>query len=209
VRRAKAPGTTSGLSRKLHKDADTVLADFYQKDALDVLSAYITGSAKRAEFTRRFGVPGREGSNERADWQSANGHKDQLDVIRDKINEEILASGKEPGDAQQLINDILEGNLGILGKGGSAMRTSVSMLHAYNQIAKMDHSLITSFNELAMGFVRGGPRAWAGLSRHDRQGVWPGTAQAAAVRGAPLRRAPWPHPEPADGPSAAVAHQRG
>jgi hypothetical protein len=62
VRRAKAPGTTSGLSRKLHKDADKVLADFYQKDALDVLSAYITGSAKRAEFTRRFGVPGREGS---------------------------------------------------------------------------------------------------------------------------------------------------
>jgi hypothetical protein len=49
------------------------------------------------------------------------------------------------------------------------MRTSVSLLHAYNQIAKMDHSLITSFNELAMGFVRGGPRmGWTISARPSR-----------------------------------------
>jgi hypothetical protein len=71
---------------------------------------------KRAEFTRRFGVPGRDGSKVRNDWIAKHGTKDQLDVIRHKIDDEILASGKEPGDAQQLINDMLEANLGILGK---------------------------------------------------------------------------------------------
>jgi hypothetical protein len=158
VRRAKAPGTTSGLPRKLGKEADAVLAKFYEKDPLDVLQAYITGSVKRAEFTRRFGVPGRDGSKERADWQAANGHKDQLDVIRDKISKEILASGKEPGDAQQLINDILEANLGILGKSSTSFRLGISLAHAYNQIAKMDHSLLTNMQELVMGFVRHGPK---------------------------------------------------
>jgi hypothetical protein len=156
VRRAKAPGTTSGLKRSLDKDADAVLAKFYQKDALDVLAAYITGSAKRAEFTRRFGVPGRDGSAERTAWIAQHGHKDQLDVINDKIDAEMLASGKHPGDAKDLINSILEANLGILGKASTSFRLGISVAHGYNQIAKMDHSLITSFNELAMGTVRSG-----------------------------------------------------
>jgi hypothetical protein len=156
VRRAKAPGTTSGLPRTLDKDADRLLAKFYTKDPLDVLSSYVTGSAKRAEFTRRFGVPGRDGSKVRNDWIAKHGTKDQLDVIRQKIDDEILASGKEPGDAQSLINDMLEANLGILGKASTNFRLGISLAHGYNQIAKMDHSLITSFNELAMGLVRSG-----------------------------------------------------
>jgi hypothetical protein len=152
-------GANTAKSREFGKRADGLLADFYQKDAFGTLASYFTGAAKRAEYARRFGRKGAQGSKERAAWVAKHGpDKTQYDVLIDRAKEEVQASGKDAAGVLHTVGAIHSSNLGQLGSPSPRFRVAVSYLHTWNQLAKMDRTTITSLGELTMGFIRGGPR---------------------------------------------------
>lgn len=146
------------LSRKFGKEADEVLKEFYFDDVASALSAYFTGSARRAEFVRRFGKKGAVGSKERAEWERQHGNKTQLDVMKDQIIEEVKASGKDAEDVLKDISKIVMSNLGTLGASTamSVTRRTASFLHTWNIVSVLDRNLLTSAGELAMAGMRTG-----------------------------------------------------
>lgn len=159
ARGAGGMGSTSAKSREFGKAADELLADYYDRDPFHVLAAYFTGSAQRAEFTRRFGRPGREGSAERAAWTKEHGPtKTQLDVLMDRIKDDVRTSDAKPAGVLGIVENVHKSNLGQMGTRDSFARTATSWLHAWNQLGKMDRTTITSLGELTMGIIRGGPR---------------------------------------------------
>lgn len=151
-------GTSSAKSREFGKLADELLRDFYEPDTFGTLAAYFTGSAKRAEHARRFGAKGAVGSNERAKWKQEHGDKTQWDVLKDEIRQDLRASSDDVEGVSNTIGSIHASNLGQMSASSPKFRSGVAMLHAWNQVGVMDRSLVTSLNELAMGFVRGGAR---------------------------------------------------
>lgn len=155
---AGGSGSSSAKSREFGKQADALLRDFYEDDVFQVLASYFTGAAKRAEYARRFGRPGREGSTERQAWLKEHGDKSQFDVLMGRIKEDVRKSDEEPEGVLQVLDSVHRSNLGQMGSQDPFARNSVSALHTWNQLAKMDRVLITSLGELTMGFIRGGPR---------------------------------------------------
>jgi murein DD-endopeptidase MepM/ murein hydrolase activator NlpD len=151
-------GTSSAKAREFGKQADVLLKDFYNQDVFGSLAAYFTGSAKRAEFNRRFGKPGREGSPERLKWVKEHGDKTQWDDLVERMKADVRASGEDPAGFERIIQNVMKSNLGQMGSTDPFARNAVSYLHAWNQLGKMDRSLVTSLGELTMGFIRGGPK---------------------------------------------------
>jgi hypothetical protein len=147
---------SSSKTREFGPAADRVLREFMQKDPLLVLSDYITGSVRRAEQTRRFGQPGREGSKERAAWLKQHGDKNQWDVMLDKMREEARASGQDGDGLIRKVKQIRDGSLGRLGTAGVRVSRAVSTIHAWNQLSTLQKVTLSSVGDLAMGFVRGG-----------------------------------------------------
>lgn len=159
-RRGGAGGIAGNTAkaRQFGKDADRLLRDFYHHDVFQTLASYFTGAARKAEEVRRFGTPGREGSAEREAWVKEHGDKTQTDVLMDRIKADVRNSEHDAGDVMHRLQKAYDSNLGRLGSVSHTTRTMISYLHAWNQISKMDHTLVTSLGELTMGFVRGGPR---------------------------------------------------
>lgn len=151
-------GTSSAKAREFGKAADELLKDFYNQDTFGTLAAYFTGSAKRAEYNRRFGKPGREGSAERNAWVKEHGDKTQLQELFDRMKADVKASGKDPAGFERIIENVMKSQLGQMGTTDPFARNAVSYLHAWNQLGKMDRSMVTSLGEITMGFIRGGPR---------------------------------------------------
>jgi hypothetical protein len=160
IRTPRTPASASARSRELFKAADAILADFYEKDAFKVLSSYIIGSARRAEYTRRFGMKGEEGSKERRQWQQKHGNLTQLEVFQDRIAEDLLAAdipAEKSRDALGFVDKIIRSNLGLLGTDVShATSEAVSLLHVWNQVGKLDRAVMANLLDLAQGFVRTG-----------------------------------------------------
>lgn len=151
-------GTSSAKAREFGKQADVLLKDFYNQDVFGSLAAYFTGSAKRAEFNRRFGKPGREGSAERLKWEKDHGEKTQWEELVERMKDDVRASGGDPAGFERVIQNVMKSNLGQMGTTDPFARNAVSYLHAWNQLGKMDRSMVTSLGELTMGFIRGGPK---------------------------------------------------
>lgn len=151
-------GTSSAKAREFGKQADVLLKEFYNQDTFGTLAAYFTGSAKRAEYNRRFGKPGREGSPERNAWVKEHGDKTQLQDLFDRMKADVKASGKDPAGYAQILENVMKSQLGQMGTKDPFARNAVSYLHAWNQLGKMDRSMVTSLGEITMGFIRGGPR---------------------------------------------------
>jgi len=148
----------SGKAREFGKDADTLLKGFYQDDPFLTLAGYLTGAARRAEEVRRFGPKGAAGSPEREAWTAEHGDKSQWDVMLDDIRDELRASTKDPSGVMDEISGIRAVNLGRINPLSNGTRSFISGLHTWNQLAKMDRVTVSSLGDLAMGFVRGGPR---------------------------------------------------
>ncbi|HEV2079958.1 MAG TPA: hypothetical protein VGR19_08720 [Allosphingosinicella sp.] len=151
-------GTTTAKAREFGKQADSLLKDFYEPDVFHTMSAYFTGAAKRAEYARRFGMPGEAGSTKRDAWMKEHGEKNQFDVLMNRIKEDVRSSGEKPAGVLQVLDSVHRSNLGQMGTADPFARTAVSYLHTWNQLQKMDRVTITSLGELTMGFIRGGPR---------------------------------------------------
>ncbi|MEO8722008.1 MAG: hypothetical protein ABI395_00575, partial [Sphingobium sp.] len=145
-------------SREFGKEADRLLNDFYHGDVFQTLASYFTGAARRAEETRRFGPKGAVGSSVRDAWEAKHGDRSQLDELTDRIKGEVRESGADAGDLLHRLQKAYDSNLGRLGSVSHNTRTIISYAHAWNQLSKMDRTLITSLGELTMGFIRGGPR---------------------------------------------------
>lgn len=151
-------GSSSAKPREFGKAADELLAEFYSDDVLGTMAAYFAGSARRAEYVRRFGAKGAVGSPERAAWEKEHGDKTQLQVLEDRIKADLRASDEDAAGSLRVVQRAMDSNLGRLGAADPQFRTSVAYLHAWNQMAKLDRTTFTSLTELAMGMVRGGPR---------------------------------------------------
>lgn len=149
---------SSAKAREFGKEADTVLKDFYQKDPLLVLSDYVTGSVKRAEQTRRFGAKGPVNSPERTAWMKEHGTKSQWDVMLDDLRSELRASGEDASGVVERAAAIKDSNLGRLTPFGAKASRTISAIHAWNQLSTLQRVTLSSVGDLAMGFVRGGPR---------------------------------------------------
>lgn len=151
-------GSRTSKGREFGKQADKILADFYQDDLLPVLSQYFHGSARRAEMMRRFGKKGAVGSPERAKWEKEHGDKTQLDVLEDRVREDARAHGADGAGAMGVLRDIYGSNLGRVSAGMSIrMRQTVAWAHTWTQLGVMDRATITSLAEMMGGFTRGGP----------------------------------------------------
>jgi murein DD-endopeptidase MepM/ murein hydrolase activator NlpD len=156
----------SAKAREFGKQADELLREFYEPDVFSTLASYFTGSAKRAEHTRRFGMKGAVGSPERAAWIKEHGERGQWDVLKDRMRADLRKSseaGNEVEGVLGVIDRIHQSNLGQFGTTNAKVRSGVAMMHAWNQLGTMDRTMVTSLNELAMGFVRGGPRYGTGF----------------------------------------------
>jgi hypothetical protein len=151
-------GGSTSKPREFGKQADTLLKDFYEPDVFHTLASYFTGSAKRAEYARRFGVPGKPGSAERDAWMKAHGDKSQFQVLEDRIKADVRNSGLDPEGVLQIMDSVHRSNLGQMGSHDPFTRTASSYLHTWNQLKNMDRVLITSLSELTMGVIRAGPR---------------------------------------------------
>lgn len=153
-----AGGSRSAKSREFGKQADTLLREFYEDDLFHTLSSYFVGAARRAEHARRFGPKGAEGSAEREAWTAEHGNKSQLDVLLERVKDDIRASGKDERGALAILKDVHAANLGLKASHNPKVRSAISGLHTWNQLAKLDRVTLTSLGELTMGFIRGGPR---------------------------------------------------
>jgi hypothetical protein len=145
-------------SRVFGKEADNLLKDFYHDDVFTTLVAYFNGSAKRAEFVRRFGMKGAVGSKERADWIKAHGKKSQIEVYRDRIREEAAASGENVEDVMSDVTKFVMSNLGTMGASTTkrSTRRLVSGLHTWNILGTLGRTLFTSLPEATMIGMRTG-----------------------------------------------------
>ncbi|MGE0717195.1 MAG: hypothetical protein AB7P02_17255, partial [Alphaproteobacteria bacterium] len=153
-----AVARTAKEGRVFGRDADNALRDFYNDNVFDTLVAYFNGSARSAEYTRRFGVRGAENSAERKAWVKEHGEgTTQLEVMERAIRDEIRASERDPAGVMGDVSKILASNLGTLGANTSRKaRALVSGLHTWNILATMDRSLLTSISELGMIGMRTG-----------------------------------------------------
>lgn len=152
-----AVANAAGKSREFGQIADKVLADYYLKDMVPMVSAYITGAVRRAEFTRRFGMKGRVGSKERATWVKERGRKTQWEVLREQIVNEAKASGQDPEALTSSLGMLVRANLGTLGSSTSrGTRKLVSFMHVGTQLGTLDRALGASLTELAAGAMRTG-----------------------------------------------------
>lgn len=152
-------GGNTAKGREFSKEADSVLADFYGDDTMAMLSAYFHGSARRAEYSRRFGKPGAVGSKEREAWEAEHGDKTQMQVYEDRIKADLRSSDEDAAGALRVVEKVIQSNLGQLGADiGKGTRNVASYLHAWNQLQKLDRTTVTSLAELSSGFIRGGPR---------------------------------------------------
>jgi hypothetical protein len=152
-----AVANAAGRSREFGAIADKVLADYYLKDMVPMVSAYITGSVRRAEFTRRFGVKGRVGSAERKGWVKDHGNKTQWEVMREAIVADAKASGQDPEALTSNLGLLVRANLGTLGSNvNRGARKIVSFMHVGTQLGTLDRALGASLTELAAGAMRTG-----------------------------------------------------
>lgn len=150
-------GSTTAKAREFGKNADKLMADFYSEDVTGTLAAYFSGTARRAEYMRRFGMDGRQGSKERAAWVDKHGEKTKLDVLNDRITVDLRGSEEDAGGALHTINSVIASNLGRMGGGiSTGARNAISYVHAWNQLAKLDRTTITSLTELSAGLIRSG-----------------------------------------------------
>jgi hypothetical protein len=156
--RAGGIGANSAKGRDFGKQADELMREFYVDDMFQTLASYFTGAARRAEETRRFGMKGAEGSPERARWEAEHKGKTQRDVLWGKIKDQVRASGADAGDVLHRLERAVDSNMGRLGAASQTTRLMVSYAHVWNQLGKMDRTLVTSLGELTMGFIRGGPK---------------------------------------------------
>jgi hypothetical protein len=151
-------GSSSAKSREFGKAADELLAEFYVDDVPGTMAAYFNGSARRAEYARRFGMKGEQGSPERKAWEREHDGKTQLQVWEDEMRAALRDADGDPEGAMGVIDTAFKSNLGRLGSIGARGSAWLSGLHAWNQVGKLDLTTVTSLTELAAGFVRGGPR---------------------------------------------------
>lgn len=155
---AGAVGANTAKAREFGKEADRLLKDFYHQDPFQTLSSYFRGASKRAEYNRRFGTPGREGSAERTKWTEEHGAKNQRDVLTERIKDDVRASREDAAGALRVVDQVMRSQLGQMGTSDPFVRKVVSDLHVWNQLSKMPRVVFTSLGELTMGFVRGGPK---------------------------------------------------
>jgi hypothetical protein len=151
----KAVAPNSAKAREFGKEADTILADFYDKDAFKTLALYIRGGVRRAEEVRRFGAKGRAGSPERAAWEKEHGSKTQWDVLMGQVKDELRSAGNDASGIPDVVLRLRDHNLGT--RYGPA-HPALSALHAWNHLGVMDRALVSSIGDMAMGFVRAGPK---------------------------------------------------
>lgn len=163
-------GSRTSQARQFGKQADALLADYYQDDVLAVAAQYFHGSARKAEMSRRFGKKGAVGSAERKAWERDHGDKTQLDVLEDRIREDARAFGADGAGVLSVLRDIYGKNLGRLRASMSArQRATVAWAHTWTQLGVMDRAVLTSLAELAMGFTRGGLRRGIPFVRDSMQ----------------------------------------
>jgi murein DD-endopeptidase MepM/ murein hydrolase activator NlpD len=160
IRRATgdAVGSRTAQARSFGKEADRLLADFYQDDLLQVTTQYFHGAARRAEQARRFGHKGAAGSDERKAWLKEHGGKSQLQVLEDRIRDDARKSEADAQGVMGVLQDIVKANLGHVGGLSRGTRAAVSWAHTWTQLGVMDKAVVTSLAEMMMGFTRGGLR---------------------------------------------------
>lgn len=149
---------SSSKAREFGKSADTHLRDFYETNPMRALADYIGSATRRAEEARRFGPKGRTNTPERADWMKANGDRSQWDVMKRKIQAELRAKGADARGVMERVEAIRGTNLGHRAPGEIKAGATVSVIHAWNQLGTLGQATFASLPEMAMGFVRGGPR---------------------------------------------------
>lgn len=132
-------GRKTSKSREFGKDADVLLADFYDNDTGQVLTAYMIGAAKKAEEARRFGG-------------------EKLARTMNRIKADIRKSGEDAGDTLDSIARMVAVNLGRSETISERARGLTSVLHTASQLGTLDRATITSLSEAMMGFVRAGPK---------------------------------------------------
>lgn len=151
-------GSSSAKSREFGKAADELMAEFYVDDVPGTMAAYFNGSARRAEYSRRFGMKGEQGSPERKAWEREHDGKTQLQVWEDDMRAALREADGDAAGAMGVIDTAFKSNLGRLGSIGARGSAWLSGLHSWNQVGKLDLTTVTSLTELAAGFVRGGPK---------------------------------------------------
>jgi hypothetical protein len=153
-----SPGATSSKAREFGKAADVHLRDFYDTNPLTALHTYLTGGVKRAEEARVFGPKGREDSPVRAAWEKENGDKSQWDVMKAQIQDELRANGVRDVGVMNKIESLRTSSMGRPRMGSPKVGAAVSVVHAWNQLSTLGRATLASLPEIAMGFVRAGPR---------------------------------------------------
>ena len=101
------PSNSFLKKRKLPKEADHLLNDFYNNDVLENVLTYTLGAIRKGEYSKRFGyhlVP--EGF--RKDKKSATGRRDYLDYLLKVVAQK---QGVNPDD----INQLLQASRAIVG----------------------------------------------------------------------------------------------
>jgi soluble lytic murein transglycosylase-like protein len=151
-------GSSSAKSREFGKAADELMSEFYVDDVPGTMASYFNGSARRAEYARRFGMKGEQGSPERKAWEREHDGKTQLKVWEDQMRAALREADGDAEGAMGVIDTAFKSNLGRLGSIGARGSAWLSGLHAWNQVGKLDMTTVTSLTELAAGFVRGGPK---------------------------------------------------
>lgn len=132
-------GRSTTKPRKFGEDADKLLANFYQNETGEVLTAYFIGGARKAEESRRFG-------------------DEKLKALFDRIQDDIRKSEMDGGDAIPALARMVATNLGRIGTPSERVRATTSFLHTASQLGTLDRATITSLSESMMGFVRAGPK---------------------------------------------------
>lgn len=159
-----AAGGNTAKSRRFGKEADTLLADYYETNLAATLPGYFLGAARRAERMRRFGKDGVEGSPERKAWEDEHGEQTKYDVERQAIREELEAAGApttEITGALNLIDDTYKAGVGEIGAVSRGTRATVSTMHMLAQLGTLDRAAATSLGEMFTGFVNAGARLGA------------------------------------------------
>jgi hypothetical protein len=149
---------SSAKAREFGKYADTYLRDFYETNPMRALADYAASAVRRAEEARRFGAVGRDGSKERLAWMKEHGDKTQWDVMKRQIQSELRANGADARGVMERVEAIRTTNLGHSAPGEVKAGATISAIHAWNQLGTLAQSTFASLPELAMGFVRGGPK---------------------------------------------------
>lgn len=155
---AGSSGSKSAKPREFGTYADENLRDFYETNPLTALTNYIAGSIKKAEENRRFGIPGREGSTERLEWVGEHKDKTQWEVMRDQIRDELRQNGAKATGVVERAEQLRLNNLGKVRSTSPRVTAAVSLVHVWNQLGTLGRAVFSSLPEIAMGFVRAGPR---------------------------------------------------